>query len=97
MTDSVSKSAPVRVTWHAPLDRFMGAESAETLDGETTLESFLIALREREPKLDPFAKWEDKDTKPWGVLVLRGSEILKLRDALHPGDSLDMMVMVEGG
>lgn len=95
MTDT--GAVPVRLTWHSPLDRIMGETSEEALAGETPVASFLIALREREPRLQPFARWEDGDTKAWGLLVLRGTDILKLADTLRPGDRLDMLAMLEGG
>jgi hypothetical protein len=90
-------SLTVQLTWHSPLDRIMGEASEETVAGETTVESFLVTLREREPRLQPYAKWEPGDSKAWGLLVLRGSDMLRLADAIRPGDRLDMLAMLEGG
>ncbi len=90
-------SLKVHLTWHSPLDRIMGETGEETIAGETTVESFLVVLREREPRLQPYARWEPQDIKPLGLLVLRGADILALADFIRPGDRLDMLVMLEGG
>ena len=90
-------STHVSLNWYAPLNRIMGKTSHEVLDGETSVEDLLIRLREREPQLAAYAKWDEGDIKPWGLLLLRGSDMLRLKDVVQPGDSLDVLIMMDGG
>lgn len=95
MTDAATLTIDLK--WHSPFDRFMGEASRETIAGDPSVENLLCRLRERHPRLKPFARWDAGDAKAWGLMVLRGSDILNLKDVLRPGDRLEMLAMLEGG
>jgi hypothetical protein len=87
----------VRIRWLPPLDRFFGPVSELALQGPTAIPEVLGRLTAQVPELGPYAKFGPGDRQPYGLLVLRGGEVLTLADRLEPEDHVEMLMMVAGG
>ena len=89
--------SPSLVKWHPPLNRFMGEISEVPLAGPVPLGELLARFRDREPRLEPFFRFGADDTRPKGLMVMRGAQRLNLTDPVEPGDEVEILVAVQGG
>jgi len=87
----------LRVKWFAPLDRLFGPESEIDLDGSISVAEFLTRMCAEEPGLERHVHFNPEDTRPRGIVVLRGPTTLTLADAVGPGDRIDVLVGIQGG
>ena len=94
MGEVVSKT---RVKWFPPLDRDLGPFTEIALEEPVTVAEFLTRLCEIKPDLKRHVWFAPEDTRATGLLILRGSDLLKLTDHVDPGEEVEMMTMVEGG
>ena len=88
---------PTRVKWYAPLDRLFGPEQEFDLAEPVTVAVFLTRLGETHPDLVQYLRFGPKDTRPRGLMVLRGATTLTLADLIEPGDKVDILVGIQGG
>lgn len=86
-----------RVKWFSPLDDIFGKYSEVEMDRAVTVAEFLDDIRRREPRLDRYIRFAPGDTRPSGLMVLRGAKTLTLADRIEPGDKVDILVGIQGG
>ncbi len=89
--------SPSRVKWHPPLNRIMGEVSEIPLSRPAPVRELLARFREGEPRLEPFFRFGPDDTRPKGLMIMRGAPRLILTDLVEPGDEVEIMVAVQGG
>ena len=87
----------LKITWTPPLDKFFSKTTDYPIDGEQTLATVLIDLRESTPAFEPFARFGPNDPHPYGLLIWRNRKLLTLKDLVRSGDELEVVVMVAGG
>ncbi|MEE8393916.1 MAG: MoaD/ThiS family protein [Rhodospirillales bacterium] len=75
----------------------MGKATEVELDQPVPLRDLLNSFREDEPELTQFIKLAPQDTRPRGIVVMRGSDMLELADQVGPGDRLEILVAIQGG
>ncbi len=88
---------PTRVKWFAPLDRLFGPEQEFDLAEAVTVAAFLTRLGETHPGLGRYLRFALEDTRPRGLMILRGATTLTLADLIEPGDKIDILVGIQGG
>jgi hypothetical protein len=50
-----------------------------------------------QPGFERYARFEDGERRPQGLLVCRGGVVLALADELEPDDELEMVLLITGG
>lgn len=88
---------PSQIKWYPPLDRTFGKVSRIEIAEPTSVATLLARLRDQEPRLDRFARFDAGDGQVCGLLVVRGERQLKMADVVEPGDEVEIMLMPEGG
>ncbi len=87
----------MKVKWFPPFDQYFGGISEISLSEPVSLRVLLSQLQEKEPAMEPYARFSDEDKQPHGLMVWRQGQVLALDDMLRPEDEIEVIIMVAGG
>ncbi len=88
----------MKVRFFKPFDELSGKEEIDLdLKGPVQVKELLGALEKRVPSFKPYIRKERDEVLNFFVVLIRGSEILKLTDLVQEKDTIKVLPPISGG
>ena len=88
----------MKVRFFKPFDELAGKEEIDLdLKGPVQVKELLGALEKRIPSFKPYIRKEGDEVLNFFVVLVRGSEILKLTDLVQEKDTIKVLPPISGG
>jgi len=88
----------MKVRFFKPFDELSGREEIDLdVKGPVQVKEFLGVLEERVPSFKPYLRKEKDEILNFFVVLVRGSEILKLTDLVQEKDTIKVLPPISGG
>ncbi len=88
----------MKVRFFKPFDELSGKEEIDLdLKGPVQVKELLAMLEKRVPSFKPYLRKEGDEVLNFFVVLIRGSEILKLTDLIQEKDTIKILPPVSGG
>lgn len=88
---------PSKIILMPPLDGVQGPETEVGFDRPFTIAELLSHLSERTPGFRKFFAFDKLEGRPPNCLVVRGEHLLRLEEVVQPGETIEILAMVDGG
>lgn len=81
-----------------PFDKIAGREEIElAINGAITIKGLLNILRTRFPQLGDYLQQESDEVLSSFILLVKGGEILRMKDVIGPNDIIKIHPPISGG
>jgi molybdopterin converting factor small subunit len=88
----------MKIRFFKPFTELSGREELEwSLKKPISVKELLRVIAERLPSFEPYVRKEGDEVLSFHVVLVRGDEILKLKDLVADGDVVKVLPPISGG